>query len=215
MSDHAPVISYPAEVRRKALHLCALVIPVGILALGRPLALVLLVPLAVLALVGDWSRQRLVWARDVLHRLFAPLMRPEEIPPFGERVVFNGATMMCVAAALCTALFAPAVAAAAMGMQMIGDAAAALVGRRIGRTRWFGSPKSVEGSAAFVATAVAAGLAFAQWPGAQLSLVQIGVGALVAAAAEAVPIPVNDNLRVPLVAGAAMWAVGLASPLAL
>jgi hypothetical protein len=35
VSDHAPVISYAAEVRRKALHLLALVIPAGILFFGR------------------------------------------------------------------------------------------------------------------------------------------------------------------------------------
>lgn len=209
MSDSPPVISYAAEVRRKALHLCALVIPVGILALGKPLALALLVPLAVIALVGDWGRQRIRWMRDLLHGLFAPLMRPEEIPPFGGPIVFNGATMMCTAAAICTALFAPALAAAAIGMQMIGDAAAALVGRRFGRVRWPGSPKSVEGSAAFVATSALTGWAFAQWPGAELGLPQIAVGALTAAAVEALPIAVNDNLRVPLAAAAAMWAVGL------
>ena len=209
MSDHVPVISYAAEVRRKALHLGALVLPLGILYFGREVSLMVLVPLALIALVGDWSRQRLRWARDVLHKLFAPLMRPEEIPPFGERIVFNGATMMCVAAALCTALFAPVIAAAAMGMQMIGDAAAALVGRKIGRTRLFGSPKSLEGSLAFIATAALTGWAFSLWPGVDLSWAQIGVAAVVAAVVEALPIPVNDNFRVPLAAGAAMWAVGL------
>ncbi|OZC02021.1 diacylglycerol/polyprenol kinase family protein [Rubricoccus marinus] len=209
MSDHVPVISYAAEVRRKALHLGALVIPVGILLFGREVSLWVLVPLAVIALAADWSRQRIRWARDFLLKAFASLMRPEEIPPFGERIVFNGATMMCVAAALCVALFSPVVAASAMAMQMIGDAAAALVGRRIGRTRLFGSPKSLEGTLAFIVTAALMGWAFAQWPGVELSLAQILVGAVVAAAVEALPIPVNDNLRVPLAAGAAMWAVGL------
>ncbi len=167
MSDHVPVISYAAEVRRKALHLMALAIPVGILLFGREVSLWVLVPLAALALLADWSRQRIEWARDVLLKVFGSLMRPEEIPPFGERLVFNGATMMCVAAALCVALFAPVVAAAAMAMQMIGDAAAALVGRRIGRTRLFGSPKSLEGTLAFIATAALMGWAFSLWPGVQ------------------------------------------------
>ncbi|MEL6616548.1 MAG: hypothetical protein AAFQ43_12470, partial [Bacteroidota bacterium] len=156
MSDQPVVISYAAEVRRKALHLLAIVIPVGILALGRETALWLLVPLATVALVLDTARHRVRWLRDPLHRVFSPLMRPEEIPPFGGPIVYNGATMMCVAAALCVALFSPIVAAAAMLMQMIGDAAAALVGRQIGKTKWPGSPKSVEGTAAFVVTAAGA-----------------------------------------------------------
>ena len=208
MSDHAPVISYAAEVRRKALHLLALVIPAGILLFGRETSLLILGPLAALALFGDWSRQRLRWAREPLHRVFAPLMRPEEIPPFGGPIVFNGATMMCVAAALGVALFSPAVAAAALAMQQVGDAAAALVGRRLGRTKWPRSPKSVEGSAAFALFAAGMGALVGLWPGVALSPAQVATGALVAAAVEALPLPVNDNLRVPLAAGAAMWAAG-------
>lgn len=209
MSDQPAVISYAAEVRRKALHLLAVVIPVGILVLGRETALWLLVPLSTVALVLDTARHRVRALREPLHRVFAPLMRPEEIPPFGGPIVYNGATMMCVAAAICVALFSPIVAAAAMLMQMIGDAAAALVGRRIGKTKWPGSPKSVEGSAAFVVTASGAAWVLSLWPGVSLSPLQIGAGALVAALVELLPLPLNDNLRVPLAAGAAMWAVGL------
>ena len=208
MSDHVPVISYPAEVRRKALHLLALVIPAGILFFGREVSLWVLVPLAVLALLGDWSRQRVAIAREWLHRLFAPLMRPEEIPPFGGRIVFNGATMMCVAAAICVALFSAGVAAVSVAMQQTGDAAAALVGRKLGRTRWPGSPKSVEGSVAFVFVAALTGWAFVAAFGAEVTWAQIAAGAVVAALVEVLPIPVNDNLRVPLAAALAMAGVG-------
>lgn len=203
MSDAPAVISYGAELRRKALHLGALVLPVGILLVGRE-AVFVLAPLAAFAVACDWARVRWEPARRLLHGLFAPLMRPEEIPPLGGRVVLNGATWMCIAAALCAAVFAPGVAAAALAMQLVGDGAAAVVGRRFGRTRWPGSPKSVEGSAAFAATALLAGLGVAFWPGAGLTLGACLVGALAGAVAEAVPMGVNDNLRVPLVAGAAM-----------
>ncbi len=207
MSDSSPSISYAAELRRKALHLGALVLPAGILLLGRPLAATVLVPLAVVAVLCDWARVRVEPARRVLHTLFAGLMRPEELPPLGGPVVLNGATWMCVASAVCAVVFPPAVAAAAMAMVMVGDGAAAVVGRRFGRTMWPGGLKSVEGTAAFVVTAFAVGLAVVYWPGAGLTLAACAAGAVVGAIAEAVPVPVNDNVRVPLVAGAAMLAV--------
>lgn len=205
VSDHSPVISYAAEVRRKALHLGALVLPLLVLTFGRD-ALWLLVPAAVAAVAGDVARVRVPWARRWLHAVFASLMRPEEMPPLGAPVVWNGATAMMVATALCTALFAPGVAAAAIAMQQTGDAAAALVGRRYGRHRWPRSSRSLEGSTAFVLVAVAAGSTVALWPGVSLGAAALGVGAVVAALAEALPIPLNDNLRVPLAVGLAMTA---------
>jgi len=204
-----PEISYAVEVRRKALHLGALVLPLAVLVLGRA-SLWLLVPLAALAVAGDIARVRSAWTRRWLHRWFGSLMRPEEVPPLGGPVVVNGATAMMVAAALCVALAAPAVAAAAVAMQQVGDAAAALVGRRWGRTRWRGTTKSVEGSAAFLVAALGVGALVARWPGADLPPVVILVGALAAAAAEIPRLRVNDNLVVPLTAALAMSLAALA-----
>ena len=213
MSGSPPVIPYADELKRKALHLLALVIPAGMLLLGREVSLWLLVPLGSVALLLDWARARHAPTRSVLHRLFAGIMRPEELPPSdGGRapVVFNGATMMCVAAAVTVALFPVGPAAAGMAMLMVGDGAAAVVGRRVGRHRWPGSPKSVEGTAAFAVTAFAVGLGVVAWPGAGVSVAACAVGAVVAAAVEALPLPVNDNFRVPLLAALAVWLVGAA-----
>lgn len=207
MSGSPPVIPYADELKRKALHLLALVIPAGMLLLGREWSIALLVPLGLVAMVLDWARVRHAGARVVLHRLFAGMMRPEEIPALGEPVKLNGATMMCVAAALCALVLPVGPAAAGLAMLMVGDGAAAVVGRRFGAHKWPGSPKSVEGTAALAVTAFLIGLAVVAWPGSGVTVAACAVGAVVAAAVEAVPIPVNDNFRVPLLAGAAMWAV--------
>ena len=206
MSDSIPVISYRAELLRKAIHLGALVLPLGILILGRATALWVLIPLAVLALGLDVARQRLPSLHGVISRLFAPIMRPEEQPPLGGPLILNGAGWMCLSAALCAALFREPIAAAALAMLMVGDGAAAVIGRRYGRHRYPFSPKSLEGSAAFFLTAVliALPLLLLSLPYPPLTPQQLGAGALTAAVVEALPLPVNDNLRAPLLAGLVM-----------
>lgn len=207
LSDSPPLISYSAELKRKALHLGALVIPLGIVVLGRTVALWLLVPLAVVAVTLDVLRLRVPAVHRVISWVFAPIMRPEEQPPFGGPIVINGATWMCVSAALCTALFPEAVAAAALAMLMVGDGAAAIVGRRFGRTRYPFSEKSVEGSAAFFVTGLAAAFPFGVLANPAVALPALVAGAFAAAFVEALPVPINDNVRVPIVAGVTMLLV--------
>lgn len=96
------------------------------------------------------------------------------------------------------------IAAAAICFLAFGDVAATTIGERYGRTK-IGN-KSLEGSLAFVAAAVSVGLL--------LPLVGITVvpgviltGAIVAAGVELLPLPVNDNLVIPLVSGGVMMLV--------
>ena len=193
-------IPYRAELLRKALHLPALVIPAGIYWLGRPAALWVLVPLAVLTLGLEWARVRYDVVASVIHRVFGGMMRPDERPPPGSPVVINGATWIVLSSVLVVSIYPPTVAAAALATLLVGDAAAALVGRPFGRHRWPGSHKSVEGSLAFLIAAFAALMVFGvwRWPAA---LTAAGAATLI----ELLPLPVNDNLSVPVVAGAVLW----------
>ena len=207
MSDHVPVLPYAAELQRKAIHLLALVLPEAILVLPRPTALLGLTVLAAFAVALDLARQRVPAVRRfVVDRAFGGMMRPEELPPEGAPIVLNGAAWMCVSAAVCAWLFPPGVAAAALAMLMVGDGAAAVLGRRYGRTKWPGSPKSVEGSLAYALTAFAIGLAVVAWPGTRVGVGTVALGAAVGAAVEALPLPLNDNMRVPFLSGLAMAA---------
>lgn len=83
----------------------------------------------------------------------------------------------------------------------VGDPAAALVGTRFPGPRFWG--KSPSGGVAFVAAALAVwavlcAFGFGQWSWA------IIVGAVGAALVELAPLLVDDNLTVPLIAGAVM-----------
>jgi dolichol kinase len=205
-------LSYGAELRRKALHLTALAFPIGIVLASRPVALAICILLALSAVALDVLRQRSTTVRGPFIRVFGSLMRPEEIPTPGAPIVLNGAVWMCVAAALCVILFPAPVAAAALIMQQMGDAAAAIVGRRYGSTRWPGVRKTLEGSLAMALAAFASAWLLSQLPVDGLSdalpIGRLAAGAVAAAVAEALPVPIDDNLRVPLIAGAVMLLVG-------
>ena len=187
--------SYAAEVGRKTLHLLALVIPLGMWVLGTPLALYVLAAGAGVAVAADVARAFLPAFNEWIRRVFGPLMRTEELPAVGDGVTFNGATSVVVGAALLLLVFPLRVAVPVLTMTMLADAAAALVGRRFGRHSWGSLSATVEGTAAFVATGLAV-MAF-------FPVVAFGpaaAGVLVAAGVEALPLPGNDNVRVPLVA---------------
>ena len=201
-SSDDDAFSYAAELKRKALHILALVVPLGMGWLGTNGALVLLAPATLLAVGADVLRAHSAPFARFIRSVFGPLMRREEMPPPGSGVVVNGATSVLLGATVLTLFFPIAVAASVFAMTMIADAAAALVGRRVGQHRWPGSTHTVEGSLAFVGAGM---LVVAAAPA--LSLPVGALGVFIAAVVEAAPLPVNDNIRVPLAAALAVTLV--------
>lgn len=201
VSDSPDTFSYTAELGRKALHLLALIIPLGMWGLGTPLALYVVGACALVAIFADVSRAYSSVFNEWIRWLFGPLMRVDELPGVGKGVTFNGATCVLVGATLLALIFPLRVAVPVLTMSMLADAAAALVGRRLGRHPWGPLSATVEGSAAFVVTglAVMSGFSFLAFGPAVVSV-------LVAAVVEAVPAPINDNIRVPLMAAVVLVA---------
>lgn len=195
VSSSANPFSYSAEIRRKTLHLLALVIPFGMWWLGTPLALYSVGALTVVAVVADLIRAYSSSFNDWIRWIFGPLMRDEELPMVGERITFNGATCVLIGAFLLILLFPLRVAVPVLTMTMLADAAAALVGRRWGRHRWGPLPATVEGTAAFILTGLVVMIWFPFLP-----LGPAIASVIVAAIVEAAPLPVNDNIRVPITA---------------
>ncbi|MEM1271160.1 MAG: phosphatidate cytidylyltransferase [Bacteroidota bacterium] len=190
-------IPFRSELSRKALHLLTLAIPAGLLVLGRDVALWVLVPLAAVAVLADVLRVHSAGFKRFIDRFFGFMMRADEQPELGDPVRINGATWVLVASALTAVLFPVELAAPALALFLVGDAAAALVGRRFGKHEIGSLGKSWEGSLAFVLAGGLAAWAFAP----ALSPVALIAASLVGALAEAIPRPFNDNLRVPIAAG--------------
>ncbi len=191
------------ELARKAFHLASVAVPVLVWPLPRPVAVAVLVPAALLAVAIDASRLRFRPVRYRFLRLTRTMLRPHE------RHGFAGATYMAVAYALAVALFPKPVAVAAMLFNGLGDAAAALVGKRWGRHRTRRG-KSWEGFGAGLAVDLGvAAVVLALDP--RLTPAGALAGALAAAAIEFLPLPLDDNVRVTLGGGAAAWAAALAA----
>ncbi len=148
----------------------------------------------------DLVRFRVSWVNSRFLRWLAPLLKDDE----GHR--FTGATYLVVGALFAFLLYGPEVAVPVLLFLSLGDPAAARVGWRMPGPRIFG--KSPGGSAAFLAVALAV-VALLVASGANDYHWGLLVGALVAALVELVPVPPDDNLAIPIIAGASMHLFGV------
>ena len=179
------------ELLRKSIHLSGLTLPVIYLFLDKPTMLVLMGVLTGFALVVELVKWRSPHFGEFFFRMFKPLLRKHE-----RKGAMTGATYYLISAFLCILLFAKTLAIVCIFFMVLGDMAAALVGKMWGRTKLFGS-KSLEGSAACFIVCAAIALIM-------LNPVIAIIGALVATIVELIPFPIDDNLTVPLVSGAVM-----------
>ena len=167
----------------------------------RVALLVTLGTVAFLSLVAETLRFRIPRLNRWFLFLFRPLLRG------GERSRFTGAFYIFIASFVSFLVFERDIAVLALSFLAVGDATAALVGRYFGRTNVLG--KTLEGDISCFATCLITGFLFYQ-AGLGITLPVLVAGAAVATLMESVPLPVNDNLTIPLVSGLSMTLVMLA-----
>ena len=193
-------ISFYNEFKRKGIHLFALVIPIGYFLLPKLPSLLILTPFALGAMAIDIIRLKRLPLHGFLNRLLGPVLREHESADF------SGASYILSASVFTILFFDRRVAVAAISFIILGDIAAALIGRRFGNTkiRWgvgdkhvnWNNRKSLEGSLACLFVCILAALVVPHLP------LWVGIlGAFVATVVEALPLPVNDNFSVPLLSG--------------
>jgi dolichol kinase len=208
--SETPVIAYKAELMRKAIHACSLSIPVIYFFISRELAVMILVPLAIVALTVDLTRYYHKPTGELFYKVFKWMLRSHELDENAKRL--NGATNVLIAAALCVLIFPKLIFITAFTILIVSDSMAALIGRQWGRHKFF--TKSFEGSLAFFLSAVAvvfiaATLQYASDEygiAAQGYKIWIGIaGAALGTIVEALPWRVDDNLSIPFSVGATMW----------
>jgi dolichol kinase len=196
-------ISFYNEFKRKAIHLFALAIPIGYSLLPKTPSLLILAPFVLGSIVMDVIRLRRLPLHGILQRLLGPVLREHESQDFA------GASYILSASFLSILLFDKSAAVAAISFIILGDIAAAMIGRKFGKTAlklsWpskevrRNSRKSVEGSASCLVACLFVAAVVPHLP------LWVGVvGAVVATAVEGTNLPVDDNFSVPLVSGMIM-----------
>ena len=144
----------------------------------------------------DAARFRSPRLNKFFNRRFGFLMKRKEAKSF------TGVTYMLAGATLTLILFKPPVAVTVLYFIALGDPAAAVVGRAFGRVKIFNG-RTLEGSVTMFAVCLAIGLVFADVPPSAAV-----AGAFVASLAELYSGPVDDNLMVPVLSGAAIMSLG-------
>lgn len=180
------------ELRRKLVHLATLVIPMGYAFTSDRTVLTFLVPFFLLYLTVDLLRQIHPGLAGLFRRYFFKRVLREK-----EEFALMGSTYFLFSSILTILLFPKPVAIASLLILILSDTAAALVGRGFGRWPLFG--KTIEGSLAFLISSL---LIIWIYPG--LDRLWGSLAALGATLAELLPLPLDDNLTIPLVAGALM-----------
>ena len=193
-----PAGSSSVPVARRVFHLVA-ASSVTLLALvmPEPAYMILIGGGALLSLAVDLSRQRAGFVNRAYLGIFGPMLKPAEAADS------TGATYLLIAIFFAFYFFGMEVALPVLMFVAVGDPAAALIGSRCPGPRIWG--KSPSGIIAFIAVSLAvwailAAAGFGAWSWA------VAITAVVAAVVEFAPIPLDDNLTVPLISGGFMFA---------
>lgn len=197
-------ISYKQELIRKCIHLCSLSIPIAYSYLDKEMTLTILIPLTVLCVSIDLAIKIIKPLREYVLKIFGSIMRPHEVK---NEIVLNGASWVLISACLCVLVLPKIATVTGFTVLIISDTAAALLGKKYGRHKWFDN-KSIEGTLAFIVFGLISvytiGLMInAGWQYYALITIATIISGLVEAVSGVLKI--DDNFSIPLSIGAIVY----------
>lgn len=182
------------EFYRKMIHFSLILLPLAyryLVNYDKRITLMVLISLLVIALIVEVFRIKHPTFKRLFLDVFGLMMRKREYHDF------TSATYMLISVVICIVVFSADIAFVAIAFLAIGDTLAALVGIQFGKRKLFLTDKSLEGSIACFVGSFIFGLFF-------LNPLIAFSGALAASLAEAAPIWVDDNIKVPVISGITM-----------
>ena len=183
-----------SEYKRKLIHLFNLAIPFGYLYVfpEKWVFVKLLSILMVLFIIFDILRHKVAWLKSLFSLFLDSMLRSHE-----QEGKLTGATWVMIGAVISIILFSKPVAIIALIFMSLGDTAAGLIGQRYGKHKIWN--KSWEGFFGGLFVCIIIGMNYSLLP-MTISL----SGAVAAMVMEILPIPLDDNFKIPLGAGAIM-----------
>lgn len=198
--DISSGITYRNELLRKGIHLLSLTIPIAYSFADRTLAIAILAPMAIISVLFDVLSHMNRSARELMFKVFGKLLRPHELR--NDKILLNGASYVLISALLCVVIFPKIIMITAFSILIVSDTAAALFGRKFGRSRFF--DKSLEGASAFFFSAVGVVAAVGILAGGSAAFYISGVAAAMVGAiveSASIRLRLDDNLSIPLSVG--------------
>jgi dolichol kinase len=145
MIDDRGTIDYKNELYRKGIHMVSLSVPFVYYFITKQLALTILIPLLIFSLTIDYGRYYSPKLAVYVKKIFGFLMRDHEWDH--KKKNLNGATYVIISAVFVILIFPKVFVITSFAVLIIGDAVAALIGRRYGKTKFL--LKSLQGTSAF------------------------------------------------------------------
>ncbi len=196
-------IPYQQEVLRKGIHMMSLNIPIIYIFVTKTFALSILIPMCLVFVTIDILSKKNAVVRSLIEKHFGGMLRKHERKK--NKLILNGASWVLISAVITVLVFPKIIAVVGFTILIISDIAAALIGRKFGKTKLFN--KSLEGTMAFVLSAMIVVLIYGVvLNGNMLFYIAGFFGAIVGGIVEAYSkrLKVDDNLSIPTTVGIVM-----------
>ena len=182
------------EIKRKIIYLSNSVIPLSyyFFVEDQMMMIWILLSITICFVTVDYFRFRIGWIQKWFRIFFSSMLRKHELE--GK---LTGATWAFIGATISVFLFEKDIAVLALLFMSVGDTVAALIGQQYGKIKI--GEKTIEGFAGGLVSCIFISIFFP-------SVIWINsiAGSLIASLIELSPIPVDDNLMIPLISGGMM-----------
>ena len=176
------------EYQRKAIHLFNLIIPFGywFIIPDQNQFKIIIITFTALFILADYFRKKSKIIKKLFIIFFNKMLREHEL-----KGQFTGATWVMISASVTILLFPKYIAIISLIFMSIGDTFAALIGRKFGKLKIY--DKSFEGFLGGLIACLVAAYCYDPLP-----FYISGFGALAAMLFETLPLPLDDNFRIPI-----------------